>query len=254
MLLNIIFGKGTRQIPSRIGKNTNKYKQSCLGSKWNQPRSRNILFSWPWNLFPLQVKWGRGVGQMRPWTKKRTKFTSAKQISVIKEQDHCEAKFLNLKMEKFKFKWNKEPFIGPVMTKNRLKVGQQKLDARVKMERQADVSAVKILLWLELYPNSYKTFQKCESNTPAWYAGMRADLDSWVERCLPKDQRPPATQVLQREWTSRGPRRCVQGWVWLFNIAAWSTGDIYEWGTPSGREKVLTDREGIFGCFHWQRA
>ena len=208
MLLNIIFGKGTRQIPSRIGKNTNKYKQSCLGSKWNQPRSRNILFSWPWNLFPLQVKWGRGVGQMRPWTKKRTKFTSAKQISVIKEQDHCEAKFLNLKMEKFKFKWSKEPFIGPVMTKNRLKVGQQKLDARVKMERQADVSAVKILLWLELYPNSYKTFQKCESNTPAWYAGMRADLDSWVERCLPKDQRPPATQVLQREWTSRGPRRC----------------------------------------------
>ena len=155
MLLNIIFGKGTRQIPSRIGKNTNKYKQSCLGSKWNQPRSRNILFSWPWNLFPLQVKWGRGVGQMRPWTKKRTKFTSAKQISVIKEQDHCEAKFLNLKMEKFKFKWSKEPFIGPEMTKNRLKVGQRKLDARVKMEQQADVSAVKTLLWLELYPSKF---------------------------------------------------------------------------------------------------
>ena len=194
MLLNIIFGKGTRQIPSRIGKNTNKYKQSCLGSKWNQPRSRNILFSWPWNLFPLQVKWGRGVGQMRPWTKKRTKFTSAKQISVIKEQDHYEAKILNLKMEKFKFKWSKEPFIGPVMTKNRLKVGQRKLDARVKMERQADVSAVNTLLRLELYPSKFlQNLSEMWEQHTAWYAGMRADLDSWVERCLPKDQRPPAT-------------------------------------------------------------
>ncbi|CAH3031346.1 unnamed protein product, partial [Pocillopora meandrina] len=80
---------------------------------------------------------------------KRTKFKSAKQISVVKEQDHCEAKFLNLKME------NKEPFIGPEMTKNRLKVGQRKLDARVKMEQQADASAVKTLLWLELYPSKF---------------------------------------------------------------------------------------------------
>ena len=52
------------------------------------------------------------------------------------------------------------------MTKNRLRVGQQKLDARVKMERQADVSAVKILLWLELYPNSYKTFQNVRATHP----------------------------------------------------------------------------------------
>ena len=41
------------------------------------------------------------------------------------------------------------------MTKNRLKVGQRKLDARVKMERQADVSAVKTLLWLELYRSKF---------------------------------------------------------------------------------------------------
>ena len=32
---------------------------------------------------------------------------------------------------------------GPVMTKNRLKAGQRKLDATVKMERPADVSARK---------------------------------------------------------------------------------------------------------------
>ena len=88
---------------------------------------------------------------------------------------------------------------------------------------------------------------------------------------------PPDTQECERIWTHEwkdafqkikdhqllkyfsesGPAEGqgdVQGWVWLFNIAAWSTGDIYEWGTPSGREKVLTDREGIFGCFHRQRA
>ena len=40
----------------------------CLGSKWNQLRNRNVLFSWTWNLFPLLVKCGRGVGQMHPWT------------------------------------------------------------------------------------------------------------------------------------------------------------------------------------------
>ena len=53
---------------------------------------------------------------------------------------------------------------------------------------------------------------------------MRVDLDSWVKRCLPKDQRrcqkTTSTQVLQREWTSRGPRRCVQGWAWLLAVTS----------------------------------
>ena len=44
---------------------------------------------------------------------------------------------------------------GPVMTKNRLKAGQRKLDATVKMERPADVSALQRLFGLIRYPSKF---------------------------------------------------------------------------------------------------
>ena len=44
---------------------------------------------------------------------------------------------------------------GPVMTKNRLKAGQRKLDTTVKMERPADVSALQRLFGLIRYPSKF---------------------------------------------------------------------------------------------------
>ena len=44
---------------------------------------------------------------------------------------------------------------GPVMTKNRLKAGQRKLDATVKMERPADVSALQRLFGIIRYPSKF---------------------------------------------------------------------------------------------------
>ena len=54
--------------PSRIDKNTNRYDQRCLSSKWNQLRSRNVLFLQTWNFFTLHVQWSSGVAQMHPLT------------------------------------------------------------------------------------------------------------------------------------------------------------------------------------------
>ena len=47
------------------------------------------------------------------------------------------------------------PFIGLIMTKNRLKVDQRKSDAAVKMERPTDVSAVQIFIELVKYLSKF---------------------------------------------------------------------------------------------------
>ncbi|PFX12704.1 PiggyBac transposable element-derived protein 1 [Stylophora pistillata] len=81
----------------------------------------------------------------------------------------------------------------------------RKADARVKMERPADVPAVHI------------------------HSQWRVDLDPLAERYLRKDQRHcfQSTSISARVTQKRNdPKRCVQGWVWLFTDAAGSTNDI----------------------------
>ena len=120
---------------------------------------------------------------------------------------------------------------GPVMTKNRLKAGQRKLDATVKMERPADVSALQRLFGLIRYPSKFLQNLSEMREPLRRLTHKNASRSGLMSKKMPsKDQRrcqkTTSTQVLQREWISRGPRRCVQGWAWLFTIAAWSTSDI----------------------------
>ena len=75
----------------------------------------------------------------------RTQFSSAKQISVLIEQDCRWSKQIKLNKENCKAK---VPFIEHVMMKNGIKADQRKSDATIKMERPTDVSAVQRLLVL----------------------------------------------------------------------------------------------------------
>ena len=69
--------------------------------------------------------------------------------------DRCKVRNIKLNKEKFHLKYSEVSFIGHVITSNGLKTDLKKLEAIIKMEQPADVSAVKRFIGLVKYLSKF---------------------------------------------------------------------------------------------------